>query len=193
MDRHQPVGMSTDPRKLGQFSKGIRETTSLEQLIKSQYNGEEVSSGTFSIDREKALEKIAKFQLPHPDAWTIKLAQGAVLSGADALKISQTRTETVFTYKPGVPFEFDFMSSFIDSSDEAQASWQATRAGLWAVALNLRRPFTIAIQGRRFFWDGDKIREIAEGLNTDVITIAVSHRTQKKGKGNTSHSRCTGS
>ncbi|CAN0363447.1 unnamed protein product, partial [Phaeothamnion confervicola] len=33
------------------------------------------SSGHFTLDVQKALEKLAAFQLPHPDWWILKFVQ----------------------------------------------------------------------------------------------------------------------
>lgn len=157
----------------------------LEQLLKSQYTNPVDSSGSFSLHAEKALEKIAKYQLPYPDAWVVKLGQGVVLSGADSLKIHQSSTDTTFVFYPREKPDVELSSSFLDPSDSNIEWWQYFRGALWAVGINLKRPFKIGLFGENYFWDGFELHNLESRASrwADGISLDVSHRTVEQGKG----------
>lgn len=159
----------------------------LEELLKSQYTNPVDSSGEFTMQAEKALEKIAKYQLPYPDAWVVKLGQGVVLSGAESLKIHQSSTDTTFIFTPRERLEFELTQSFFDPSDNSMPWWQHFRSALWAVGINLRRPFKINFFGAEFFWDGFELHKFEGAFGSSrlspSIILDLSHRTVEQGKG----------
>lgn len=58
--------------------------------------------GCFTVDREKALEKLSGWQLPFKGAWIVKAVQAIVASGAkEPVTISQTWKETTINFVPG--------------------------------------------------------------------------------------------
>lgn len=74
----------------------------LERFLQEQVaQGVVDSSGSFSLSRAKALEKLAAFQLPRQTMWILKLVQAAVTSGAESLTIQQTSTDTELYFSPG--------------------------------------------------------------------------------------------
>ena len=159
----------------------------LEQLLKSQYANPVDSTGEFTMQAEKALEKIAKYQLPYPDAWVVKLGQGVVLSGAESLRIHQTSTDSTFSFAPQERPEIDLITSFFDPSDSPIPWWQHFRSALWAVGINLRRPFKMDFFGEGYFWDGFELHSFVAALKgsarSNSITLVLSHRTVEQGKG----------
>lgn len=57
------------------------------------------SSGSFSIEKSKAWEKLGKFQLPFDAAWALKFVQAACVNPQGAsLSVVQTRAESTFTF-----------------------------------------------------------------------------------------------
>lgn len=136
------------------------------------------------MNEEKALEKIAKYQLPFPDAWVVKLGQGVVLSGAESLQIHQTGTDTVFEFRPAKALDASCMTSFFDPAEHPVPWWHSFRSSLWAVGLNLRRPFLIEIGGRGYFWDGFDLHDSGvSNLPERKVRLDISHRTAEQGKG----------
>ena len=79
----------------------MRGHSELQQLLRQQQaEGKFDSGGQFTLDRDKALAKLAAFQLPRRGAWILKIVQSAVLAGATDLKIVQTNFETRVTFRP---------------------------------------------------------------------------------------------
>lgn len=61
------------------------------------------SQGEFTISLEQARSKLAKFSLPRPEAWGLKLVQAAVGWNMKRVSISQTRRESEIYFEPANP------------------------------------------------------------------------------------------
>ncbi|MCW5871526.1 MAG: hypothetical protein KIS61_30010, partial [Candidatus Eremiobacteraeota bacterium] len=60
----------------------------LEEFLRAQVDeGAKDSSGQFTLSREKALEKLAAYQLQGGHAWVLKIVQAVVASGASQLAV----------------------------------------------------------------------------------------------------------
>ena len=59
------------------------------------------SHGTFTVNSRLAIEKMAKFQLPTPTHWLLKIVQAAVRAQSDHIKISLGVESTRITFRPG--------------------------------------------------------------------------------------------
>ena len=139
--------------------------------------------GQFTLHKEKALEKISKYQLPYPDAWVIKLAQGIILAGTRDLWINQTTTETIFRFDASPKFGADLEQSFFEPGEHPDPAWDHFRAALWALGLSLRRPFRFQSHQNDFFWSGYELQTLETGARGTRSTLSVSHRTVEQGKG----------
>lgn len=64
-------------------------------------DGQRDSSGVFTISAEKALAKMASYQLPRPSSWILKMVQAGVSSGAREIAISQTSRSSRITFQGG--------------------------------------------------------------------------------------------
>ncbi|MFN8610255.1 MAG: hypothetical protein U0931_22150 [Vulcanimicrobiota bacterium] len=62
--------------------------------------GELDSSGQFTLDWSKALEKLGRYQHEAPGFWVVKLLQAAVASGARLLNIKQGARTTSLSFRP---------------------------------------------------------------------------------------------
>lgn len=67
-------------------------------LSKQASEGSQAGQGQFTIAREVALEKIAQFQLPFPDAWLLKLVQAAVSADSESLEFTLNPQEVWFYF-----------------------------------------------------------------------------------------------
>lgn len=74
--------------------------------------GELESSGAFTLDPKKAIEKLAEFQLPSSYHWILKLIQSLHLSGAQSIDISAGITG-VRVVADAVPQGFDTMEDLL--------------------------------------------------------------------------------
>lgn len=71
----------------------------LHQWLEShQEGGAYHSEGEFTVNQQKAWRKLGSFQFEHPEAWVLKLYQAAVAADCSYLEISQTETETRFSF-----------------------------------------------------------------------------------------------
>lgn len=59
------------------------------------------SHGTFTVNSRLAIEKMAKFQLPTPTHWLLKIVQAAVRAQSDHIKISLGVESTRISFRPG--------------------------------------------------------------------------------------------
>lgn len=64
------------------------------------------SSGRFSLDEKRSLEKLAQYQTERPGLWLVKLLQAAVASGAREFRVRQVRQATLVSFEPGQPLDW---------------------------------------------------------------------------------------
>lgn len=136
------------------------------------------------MDREKALQKIADFQLPYPDCWILKVIQAAVLSGAESLQIRQTSTDTELSFLPSEWPPANFETQFFNPASVTTAASAALRTAMWSVGLGCKRPFQLTLPGRQhtYFWDTMELTAVPRS-DSKRLFLAVSHRTAESGKG----------
>lgn len=154
-------------------------------LLQQQAEGRQAEAGQFTLHREKALQKIAEFQLPYPESWTLKLAQAAVLSGSEFLTIKQTSSETRFQFLPETWSEdLDFERLFFDPSPHENLCFETIRGALWAVGVGQQKAFSIRLphQGEGFVWNGSHLEAVESDARAS-LEIAVSHRSVQDGDG----------
>lgn len=141
---------------------------SIENFLElSSRSGRFESQGVFTLSPEKALEKLAAYQLSRPQDWVLKVLQAAVAGGASSVDIRQGKKVTFFTFSPHELFDVSRLRKVILTQEHAQgAAVRSLTDGLRAVGFGSRRPFTLALEeGRDCFllgWDG---RQLAEGCN----------------------------
>ena len=92
----------------------IRLTDFLQQ---QESEGKLDSDGQFTLSTEEAAQKLAKFTLPEPYSWVLKIVQAAVAWNSPHLKIRQTHPYTSFYFCPGklqeLPKEDQFQAALI--------------------------------------------------------------------------------
>ena len=70
------------------------------QYLEQMQEGELDSSGQFTLDWSKALEKLGRYQNDAPGFWVVKFLQAAVASGARLLSIRQSARTTLLSFRP---------------------------------------------------------------------------------------------
>lgn len=73
------------------------------QYLEQMQEGELDSSGQFTLDWTKALEKLGRYQNDAPGFWVVKFLQAAVASGARILSINQSARTTLLSFRPRLP------------------------------------------------------------------------------------------
>lgn len=142
--------------------------------------GQVESEGEFLIDVDKALEKLAAYQLPFEYAWVLKIVQAAVASGAERLRINQTSTGTVFAFP--VRWTAGEIEEAFHKPPGSDKALGHLMTGLWSASLNDGRPFLIhPMRGEALMWTGRSMRR--EERSSRIVGVEVSHRTLSQGKG----------
>lgn len=152
----------------------------LESYLKSLETGQVESEGEFSIDVDKALEKLAAYQLPFKYAWVLKLVQAAVASGAAELDIKQTSSETYFRFP--IPWSLDELEEAFHKPPGSDSALSHLMTGLWSASLNDGRPFLLRAAGSQaLMWTGREMRRVPKE-NKALQGVEVSHRRLSQGK-----------
>jgi len=158
----------------------------LEQFLQQQVQeGCLDSSGEFTLAREKALEKLAAFQLPRSTSWVLKVVQSAVAGKATAVEIRQTSSDTEFTWDPPEHWNLDlFEQSFHDPEVSSCRAMDHLKRGLWSCSLNEMRPFRLVLPltYEALVWTGLKF-ERPKCQPGKLLQLTISHRTLYEGKG----------
>jgi hypothetical protein len=77
----------------------LRKESELFQWVENLANeGSWESEGRFTLDKDKAWDKLSAYQLPFEQAWVLKLVQAAVTSGIPELRVKQSGSETTFQF-----------------------------------------------------------------------------------------------
>lgn len=116
---------------------------------------------SFSISKEKALEKLAAFQLPFKGAWALKIVQCAVAGGFTSLKIDLSVKVTTFTFEGSSGFSLaEVGQAFFDPNYSARPDLCHLVAALRVRGYNEMHPFwlTLAGESQAMVWDGEAMR-----------------------------------
>ncbi|MBX3167260.1 MAG: hypothetical protein KF760_07600 [Candidatus Eremiobacteraeota bacterium] len=158
----------------------------LEEFLRAQVDeGAKDSSGQFTLSREKALEKLAAYQLQGGHAWVLKIVQAVVASGASQLAVRQTGTDTEFHFALQEPWTPELVEeAFYNPEVSADRALDHLKRGLWSVSLHNMRPFLLAAPGwgEALVWTGKTLKRGPVAARQTVL-LAVSHRTIYEGKG----------
>ncbi len=80
------------------------DVTSVDEFIAGFYEGARLDSqGVFTVDLERRMEKLSKFQLSAPEHFALALMRVATLGGAEAFRFERHLTSLRFHFD-GVPF-----------------------------------------------------------------------------------------
>lgn len=148
--------------------------------------GKKSSEGSFTLHKEKALQKIAEFQSPYPQGWALNIAQAAVLFGCSQLQIYQASKETQFRFRAESSQSFDdFESLFFNPVSLENRAMQVLRTALWSVGVGQTHPFQISFPGERktYIWDGQDLSVLLTEKPTHQFHVTVSHRNLSDGAG----------
>jgi len=161
-------------------------SSQLETFLKEQQaEGILDSQGKFTLDRGKALEKLAAFQLPRETSWILKVVQAAVRCGAPGLEIRQTSTDTEVRFCAPETWTLAALEAdLVDPETSADPALDHLKRGLWSVGINGLRPFHCSLPGsaQALVWNGNSFHQTACQISPD-FQLTVSHRTIFEGKG----------
>ena len=91
-----------------------------EFLDSARAEGVTDSEGVFTISHVQAMQKMARYSLPYPEAWILKIIQSAVIWEAGEIVIEQSRLYTTIEFCPSekknIPTEQDVVATLIGDS-----------------------------------------------------------------------------
>ncbi|MFN8611570.1 MAG: hypothetical protein U0931_28760 [Vulcanimicrobiota bacterium] len=162
------------------------ELSDLDRLLLDHVEeGQLDSGGSFTVSGEKALEKLAAFQLPRPLAWVSKLVQAAVAGGTSRFRVRQSNGENVFVFEaPSLKWTVaQVESAFYDPQPCPDRALDHFKRGLWPVSVRDKRPFRLALPGASevLFWDGIRLRRRPAKARPH-LELAVSNRSALSGR-----------
>lgn len=156
----------------------MKKPSELEQFLKGQIvEGEMDSSGAFTLAKDKALAKLAEFQLPFAQAWSVKVIQAIVASQTlEPITVALSSKESRIEFEFGSKWSLDDIEQrFFDPDASAENGIGHLVSGLWAVGLNEMRAFHLVIAGENesLMWNGEKMTRVpSRGAHS---SLTVSH------------------
>lgn len=144
----------------------------MEEIDHLLEEGEVESSGVFTLDTAKALEKLAAFQFADRSFWVLKLVQAGVSLGASAMFVRLQKSEAQITFE-SVDSEFPEMPKFFSRvAREPVRGWQHFKRALWSLAVAGRK-VECSWPGEDFAWswEGEWIRRPAVRGKNLVVRV----------------------
>lgn len=135
--------------------------------------------GSFTLAREKALQKLAGFQLPFEGAWAVKVVQSACrINNQSRIQIQQTVRETRFGFDCPVNWTLDSLeAAFFRPEPGPDPAVNHLMSALWTVGVGKKRGFLLTLPElvEGLLWDGQSMHRLP--LNEPIgCSLTVSHR-----------------
>lgn len=171
--------MMEKPSELDNFLRGRTE------------QGEVVTrEASFTVAREKALQKIAEFQLPFSEAWAVKLIQAAVADGSqEPIKVELRAKEARFHLPLRSINLDDFEAAFYSPDPHPSKPLRHLLTGLWAVGLHRNWPFQLVLAKERtsLVWDGKTLQRLRSDQEATRSYIHIDHQFGKNESAGLAH------
>ena len=151
------------------------ENPTLEGMLEAlAEQAERDSSGSFTLDPLKAIEKFAAYQL-QGQQWALKVVQAAVAGGATNLELTFRGKEAIWRLK-GLDWNIHEIEEALWHPNQRPArSIDHLRVALWSVGFGSRVPFSLDVPAwrQRLRWDGRRLhREASPGSPTVELRVA---------------------
>lgn len=165
----------------------MEQPSDLEKFLNAQGSDGKVQAkeASFTLAREKALAKMAEFQLPFAGAWAVKIIQAAVASGVHtAIRVDLTSKETHFFFPTETPWSLaEIEHAFYQPEPHPERYLRHLVSGLWAAGLNARCSFQVCAPGESssLIWDGSQTIMAESEKRYDCIAVTVAHGPRDKG------------
>ena len=116
----------------------MEQLSELEKFLHSQSTeGSQQGGGSFTLAREKALLKLANFQLPFAGAWAVKLVQAAVSSEAqESISVTLGKRVAIFSFDHAVAWDMDEIeTAFFNPEPPKVRRLRHLLSALWQVGV----------------------------------------------------------
>lgn len=158
-------------------------------LQEARAQGVPDSEGSFTVAKEKALAKLAKFSLPGAFDWVLKIVQAANAWNCQLLQIRQTRVATSFYMRPPedrFPTDAEIVSALRQGAIDPGNPIHELCAALRALVDQAQLSFVLALRRNNqlgepiYFGDdvsalGHETRRQWAHLERDGLRLTVSH------------------
>lgn len=136
-------------------------------MASQRAEGEVHGEGSFTLAREKALAKLANFQLPFEGAWAVKVIQAALLVGTGPISLRQTSKETVFFFQPDPDWTIDGLEEAFFELEKHTVSLRCLMSALWVTGVGRGCPFLITLPGHQegLVWNGQEFYRLSQDDN----------------------------
>lgn len=146
-------------------------------LSTQRSDGVVVNEGSFTLAREKALLKLANFQLPFKGAWAMKVFQAAIAFSPDQpVKFTCSSKDTTVEFQvPETLTIEEIEEAFFNPEQASHRGIRHLLSGLWAAGVAQKHSFALSFphQAQSLLWTGERL-ERAEGvLSGKVGTLAL--------------------
>jgi hypothetical protein len=157
----------------------MEDLSELEQFLQAQSDsGSQQGEGCFTVAREKALQKLANFQLPFEGAWAVKIFQSAIASGAqEAFRVTLGRRVATFSFDTNEILELEELeSAFFNPEPSGVRHVRHLVSALWAVGVAEKRAFQVRVHGAPYslVWDGETLQHKPSKQETSGVEIVVA-------------------
>lgn len=146
-------------------------------LSHQRAEGVVVSEGAFTLARDKALLKLANFQLPYPGAWAVKVFQAAVAFGASQpLRFSCERKDTTIEFDTPPTFSLpDFEAYFFNPEPHPERAVRHLLSGLWAAGVAQKHSFLLSLPHESYslIWTGEELERVEGRASEKRSTLIV--------------------
>lgn len=144
----------------------------LDSFLSSQRaEGVVVNEGAFTLARDKALLKLANFQLPFKGAWAVKVFQATVAFGARRpIKFTCERKDTTIEFTtPDTLSLTDLEASFFNPEPHSERAVRHLLSGLWSAGVAHKHSFLLSLphEEQSLLWTGEALERIDGTLSKD--------------------------
>ncbi len=147
---------------------------SIAQFLAEQATGEQDSSGEFTLNSAKALEKLAQHQLTDPSLWAVKLAQAGVALGASRLAFQLDYSRTTVRFYGTSHLDATEIARLLLSGELPAEGWRRHLA-VGLRAFSGQNPLRLSWsdgQGRKVIWEGEQL-EVVQGEPLQDASLEV--------------------
>ena len=150
----------------------------LQRFLKDQQTGLIDSSGEFTIAADKALEKLAHSQLPHPSYWILKIVQFASAFGVEVVNVRVSRRVWRIDMKIPSPLAVYQLQKGLDSVEPLKdPALDHLVTGLRALGGVEGRRFALTLVGldgtEYLLWNGEKLSSRREQVESQDSHLAL--------------------
>jgi hypothetical protein len=153
--------------------KTPHQPTALDAFLQNASRGGTAdSTGSFTADISRALEKLAKFQLGSESAWLLKCIQWGVASGASEIKVVLGKKSTEIHLLGQFEIDTQDVEEAIVTVEPATPALEHLSVALRDVGFRQGRAFQLGQpNSNELTWDGKKLHRSSRAVLESLVLI----------------------